>query len=91
MHETKVSTATGAAIKLPPVELTDDEILRLMQAFTQGKTEILEEDALTLVTWAQRVRMDAFLLERVLEGALIPIVKEGVVTIAVPDSRGEVH
>jgi len=80
------SPLQGQQPPLCPVELTDDEVFRLMRAFTQGKTEILDEDALTLVQWARGICMGAFLLERVLEGALIPIVKEGVVTIAIPDS-----
>lgn len=37
----------------PPTELTQEELERLLRAFTQGKTEILEDDALTLVKWAQ--------------------------------------
>jgi hypothetical protein len=37
MAQTTVSTTISAAIKLPPVELADDEVVRLMQVFTQGK------------------------------------------------------
>jgi hypothetical protein len=70
------------------VELTDDEVLRLMQAFTAGKTEILEDDALTLVQWAQRIRMGAVVLAMVLDGDLTPVVEGGEVTVALREPGG---
>jgi len=63
-------------------------MVRLMRAFTKGKTEILEDDALTLVQWAMAQRMGAM----VLDGDLTPIgefaLKENVVGSVLRVKRG---
>ena len=67
-----------------PCELSDAEVLQLMQAFTRGKREVLEEDALTVCRWAQAQKFGAYVLELVLAGHLVPSVKEGQVCVALP-------
>jgi hypothetical protein len=37
MQEPRVSTTASAAVKLPPVVLTDEEVERLMRVFVQGR------------------------------------------------------
>jgi hypothetical protein len=76
-------------VPLRPVELTPEELARLMRAFTEGKTEMLEDDALTLVQWAMAQRMGAVVLEMVLAGDLRPIVDGGKVLVARRTPRGE--
>ena len=66
-----------------PGALTEEEVLQLMQAFTHGKTCILEEDALTLVRWALQQRAGAWALEGVLAGRLTPRVEGARVTVEV--------
>jgi hypothetical protein len=70
------------------VELTHDEMTRLLRAFIEGKTEILEDDALTLVTWAQEQRLGALLLEMVLDGKLTPIVDGSEVKLTLRERQG---
>lgn len=74
MKKQQVCTPQSVAGKPPSGALTDAEMLRLMRAFTEGKTEILETDALTLVKWAQQMRMGNVVLQMVLDGDLTPIV-----------------
>ena len=63
---------------------------RLLQAFCEGKTDILEEDALILVKWAMAQRMGALVLAMVLDGDLTPTVEGGNVTVALRKSGGDV-
>jgi hypothetical protein len=70
-----------------PAVLTDREIHQLMRSFCHGKTQIMEEDALTLVRWAHRVRMESLLLNMVLRGELVPSVVAGVVSLAWPGGQ----
>jgi hypothetical protein len=81
--------APGKRVPLRPVELTPEELARLMRAFTEGKTEMLEDDALTLVQWAMAQRMGAVVLEMVLAGDLRLIVDGGKVTVALRTPGGE--
>jgi hypothetical protein len=74
---------------LRPVELTDDEMTRLLRVFLEGKTEVLEDEVLTLVTWAQTMRFGAFVLQMVLAGELTPVVENGEVHVALRASRGK--
>jgi hypothetical protein len=69
---------------LRSVELTDDETFRLMRAFIQGNTGVLEEDMLTLVQWAHHMRMGACMLEMILDGTLIPVVEGDEVKVRLP-------
>lgn len=87
MSQLKLSRKDTARVKrpLPADVLTQHEVDRLLRVFVQDKTEILEDDALTLVKWVQGVRMGVLLLEMVLDGDLIPVVSEGVVKVGLPD------
>lgn len=91
MQDSQLSSKDAWMVKRPSlrhVELTQEEMERLLRAFTKGKTEILEEDALTLVRWAHHMRMGAVVLDMVLAGDLIPVVDAGVIKVSVPDSGG---
>ena len=80
MRKAPVFHTSQAPVKRPllrPVELTPDELTRLLQAFVAGKTEVLEEDCLTLVQWATAQRMGALVVEMILDGEVIPHVKTG--------------
>ena len=48
--------------------LTDEEIFVLLEAFTRDKTCILEEDAMSLLRWAQHCKLLTHTLQLVLEG-----------------------
>jgi hypothetical protein len=92
MSKAPVFHTNAVPVKRPllrPVELTQDEMERLLRAFTAGKTEMLEDDALTLVKWATAQRMGAMLVEMILAGELVPSVKEGEVLVSLPGSRNE--
>ena len=64
--------------------LSPEDLTRLLQAFTAGKTEILEDEALTLVQRASAQRRGAMLVEMILAGDLVPSVHEGQVCVALP-------
>jgi hypothetical protein len=90
MHHAQVCNAHRAPAKgspVRPVELTEDELERLLGAFIEGKTEILEDDAVLLVQWAQHMRMGAMILQLVLDGELTPTVEHGEVKIALRASQ----
>jgi hypothetical protein len=70
--------------RLAPVELSDAEVEGLMRAFIQGKTEIVEDDAMTLLCWATRQRMGALLVDMIIRGEIQPIVKGHEVFVALP-------
>jgi hypothetical protein len=92
MSDTQVCSQRPAPVKRAPwhpVELAPDEMVRLIRAFTEGKTAILEDDALVLVQWAQQMRFGAMVLEMVLDGDLTPIVEDGKVLVARRTSGGE--
>ena len=55
-----------------PWALTSAEVAGLMEAFTQGKGMVLEEDCVTLCAWAQHLKRGALALAGVLEGVLTP-------------------
>jgi hypothetical protein len=57
---------------LRPIELTQDETERLLHVFLQGKTEVSEEDCLTLIKWATAQRMGAALVEWMIQGDIRP-------------------
>ena len=59
--------------------LTEAEVFTLMQAFTLGKTEILEEDAIALIRWAENMRLGAILVNMMLAGKVCPVVQDGIV------------
>jgi hypothetical protein len=59
---------------LRPIELTQDETERLLAVFVQGKTEVAEEDCLTLVRWATEQRLGAALVEWMIQGDIKPVV-----------------
>jgi hypothetical protein len=59
---------------LRPVELTQDETQRLIHAFIKGKTEVLEEDCMTLIKWAMAQRLGALMVEWMIEGSIRPVV-----------------
>jgi hypothetical protein len=85
MHTPSVSlTATGPVKRRPWKALSQEEVTQLMEAFTRGKTEILGEDALTLVKWAEAMRHGALCVEMILARAVIPLVQDGRVTVALP-------
>jgi hypothetical protein len=87
MPEATVSHTTyrrATQSSLRPVELTDDEVFRLMRAFIQNNTGVLEEDMLTLVQWAHHMRMGACMLEMILDGTLIPVVEGDEVQVRLP-------
>ncbi len=50
--------------------------------FVQGKTEVLEDDLMVFITWAQQIRMGAVVLDMVFKGDLVPVVDEGVVKVS---------
>jgi hypothetical protein len=92
MNDAQGCSQPMASVKRPPArpgELTQDEMVRLMRAFAEGKTEMLEDDALTLVQWAMAQRMGAVVLEMVLAGDLRLIVDGGKVTVALRTPGGE--
>lgn len=66
-------------------ELSEREIEQLMIVFTRGKTEVLEDDAIRLLEWANRARQEAMLVDMVLCGAIVPSVKEGKIYVRLPD------
>jgi hypothetical protein len=66
---------------LHPVELSNTEVERLMRAFVVGKTEVLEDDCLTVLKWAMAQCMGAFLVELMLEGTVRPVVENGEVKV----------
>ena len=87
MRKAPVFHTSQAPVKralLRPVELTPDELTRLLTAFVAGKTEVCEADAHTLVTWATAQRMGALIVEMILEGTVVPSVKDGEVLVSVP-------
>jgi hypothetical protein len=88
MSKAPVFHTGGVPVKRPlaPVELSQDELTRLLRAFTRGKPEVLEEDCLLLVKWATAQRMGAMVLEMILAGELVPSVKEGQVLVGLPGS-----
>ena len=65
--------------------LTQQEVRQLMQVFTRGKTEVLEDDCVALLAWAQEQRFRSLLLGWVLDGSLQPHVVNGEVCIGLPD------
>ena len=68
----------------PEEVLTSAEVRQLMQAFTRGKTEVVEDDCITLLGWAQEQRLRGLLLEWVLEGSIQPHVVKGEVRLSLP-------
>ena len=70
--------------------LSEAEILQLMQVFTRGKTCIVEDDAITLLRWANEQRSRAVILDMVLAGEIIPSVADGEVTLALAMQEAEV-
>ena len=85
MNHCRVSTTDRARVKrrgAPPTLLTQGETERLLRAFLADKTQVREEDVFILARWAQRVRMEAVLLEMVLDGEVIPTVEDGEVSVA---------
>ena len=70
-----------------PWDLTDEEVSLLLQAFTQDKGLVLEEDCLTLCAWAQQQKRGALALAGVLAGHLVPVVEGGSVRVTI-QARG---
>ena len=64
-----------------PWDLTAQEVLQLMQAFTADKTCILEEDALTLCRWAQAHKRGAYVLDLVFAGRVRVAVQDATVRL----------
>ena len=62
-----------------------------MQAFTAGKTEIVEDDAVALLRWAHEMRMGALMLDMVLNQELTPVVEAGVVKVGLPAQQPQHH
>ena len=87
MSKTAVFHSGADPVKRPllrPVELTEDELTRLLQAFVAGNPDIVEEDALTLVQWATAQRLGAMVVEMILQGDLVPSVHAGQVLVGLP-------
>jgi hypothetical protein len=63
------------------IELSDEEVFKLMCALTEDKTQILEDDALLVVKWAQEIRGAANILAMVLAGELACCVEDGQVKV----------
>ena len=61
--------------------LTAEEVAQLMQVFTRGKTEVLEQDCLILCQWAEVQKFGAYVLFLVLEGRVAVSVEAGTVTL----------
>ena len=70
----------------PADVLSDLEVRQLMQSFTRGKAEILEDDALLVLRWAQEQRWRGLLLDWVLDGSIQPHVIDGEVRLALPST-----
>jgi hypothetical protein len=78
MKRTTVCNDSQASVKRPllrPVELTEFETQRLLHAFTQGKSQVDEEDCLTLLRWAMEQRLGAVMVDLVIEGRVRPVVR----------------
>lgn len=75
-------------LPLPPVELTPEEMERLLRGFLQGKTEVTEDECLAVVKWAMEMRIGMAVLELVMEGELVPMVDAGEVKVAIPAHGG---
>jgi len=69
--------------------LSAAEVLQLMQAFTAGKTAVLEDDCVTLLRWAVAQRVGNAVLDLVLEGTLTPVVEGAEVTLELRQPQGE--
>lgn len=69
-------------VKEPPFALSDSEVQRLILAFTRGKREVLEDDVLALMRWAQQMKMSGMLLHMVFDGDLVPVVEHGEVKLS---------
>jgi hypothetical protein len=67
-----------------PWDLTGEEVLHLMQAFTRDKCTITEADALTLCHWAQAQKRGAYVLHLVLAGHLRVEVEGTAVKVGLP-------
>jgi hypothetical protein len=89
MSKSQVSRTAGARVKLhqPTEVFTPEELQRLCAVFVQAKTEVLEDDLVVLITWAQQMRMGAVVLDMVFKGDLVPVVDEGVVKIRLKKRR----
>ena len=87
MSKPPVFHTPAGAVKRPLLHLgalTEDEMLRLMRAFTTGKTEVLDDDAMVLVQWAHAQRMGAMVLDMILAGEVVPSIHAGQVCVALP-------
>ena len=73
-----------------PYALSDKEVFQLMRAFTRDKALVTEADCLTLCRWAQERKLNAVVLQAVLEGHLRVVVEGQEVKVGLPvsPSRG---
>ena len=61
----------------PPRLLTDAEMERLVSAFCEGKSAVLEDDVLTVARWAEKVKFEHLILNMILRGQLRPVLLAG--------------
>ena len=76
MYETTIPTQ-GPSVKTPPRLLTDAEMERLVSAFCEGKSTILEDDLLLVARWAEKVKFEHLMLNMILRGQLRPVLLAG--------------
>jgi hypothetical protein len=85
MRDATVCPAPGPGVKLEEV-LTPQEVRQLMEGFLRNKTEVDEDDCITVLVWAREQRVRSLLLGWVLDGSLRPSVVDGEVCLGLPDA-----
>jgi len=76
----------GRPLVKPEDLLTPQEVRQLMEGFLRGKTEVLEDDCIAVLAWAQEQRFRSLLLAWVLDGSIQPHVLDGEVCLGLPDA-----
>jgi hypothetical protein len=64
---------------------TEAEVTQLLRVFLRGKTDVLEDDCIAVLVWAQEQRFRSLLLTWVLDGSIQPHVIDGEVCLGLPE------